>query len=71
MWVEHSTLCGVGCPINSDVKSNVMVAGVKARRMAQLPTLELYIFFIRNLKEDTVEKDFDLILETNRVFHMT
>ena len=50
----------MGCPINSDVKSNVMVAGVKARRMAQLPTLELYIFFIRNLKEDTVDKDFDL-----------
>jgi len=37
LWVEHSTFCGVGCPINSDV----IVAGVKARRMVQLSTLEL------------------------------
>ena len=28
--------CGMGCPINSDVKSDVFVAGVKARRMVQL-----------------------------------
>ena len=52
----------MGCPINSDVKSNVIVADVKARRMVQLPTLELsfLFFFILNLKEDTVDKDFDL-----------
>jgi len=61
LWVEHSTFCGVGCPINSDVNSDVIIAGVKARRMFQLPTLELcFLFFIRNLKEDTVDKDFDL-----------
>ena len=61
LWVEHSTFCGVGCPINSDVNSDVIIADVKARRMFQLPTLELYfLFFIRNLKEDTVDKDFDL-----------
>ena len=46
LWVEHSTVCGVGCPINSDVNSDVIVAGVKARRMFQLPTLELsFLFF--------------------------
>ena len=40
---------------------DVFVAGVKARRMVQLPTLELsFLFFIRNLKEDTVDKDFDI-----------
>ena len=61
LWFDHSIVCGVGCPINSDVKSDVIVAGVKARRMVQLPTLELsFLFFIRNLKEDTVDKDFDL-----------
>ena len=54
------------------IKYTPHVAGVKARRMVQLPTLELsFLFFIRNLKEDTVDKDFYLDLETNRVFHMT
>ena len=42
LWFDHSIVCGVGCPINSDVKSDVIVAGVKARRMVQLPTLELF-----------------------------
>jgi hypothetical protein len=31
------------------------------KSLVQLPTLELsFLFFIRNLKEDTVDKDFDL-----------
>ena len=36
LWFDHSIVCGVGCPINSDVKSDVIVAVVKARRMEKV-----------------------------------
>ena len=56
---------GVGRPIKSDPiisDVNSYGGGVKARQiLVQLPTMELsYLLLIRNLKETTVDKEFDL-----------